>query len=298
MSAGETGAAPPDVSVVTIFHNEARHLADAVDSVLDQAGPRWELVLVDDGSSDDSTAIARSFAADQPDRIRYTAHPGHTNRGMSASRNLGLAEARGRWLTFLDADDVWLPGKLEAQLSALERHPDVEVLVSPAQWWRTGPGGDPSATDWVQTLGHDVDGEAVVDPPELVIDFLEDEWRSICDLVILRERAVAVGGYEERFRDMFEDQVFHAKVLSRCPALVTSDWWYRYRQHPEACTASSHREGSHRAARRRYLEWLAGRLREGSSPELERVVRAHLRRARHPHLTRALRRLSPAVGGP
>jgi hypothetical protein len=151
----------------------------------------------------------------------------------------------------------------------------------------------------VQSLGPGGADPTVVDPPSLLLDFLDDEWRSICDLVISRRAAELVGGYEPEFRGMYEDQVFHAKVLATSPALVTSTWWYRYRQHAEACTTASHRAGAHRPARLRYLRWLRGRLRStgDGQPELQRVVRSHLRRARYPRVVRVVDRFSASSVG-
>lgn len=285
----------PDVSVITIFLDEERFLPEAVASVVAQQDCRWELLLVDDGSTDGSPAIARALAEADPDRIRYLTHPGGGNRGMSAARNLGIAQARGRWLTFLDADDVWCPGKLQAQLDALAAVASVDVLVSPATWWYGHPDAGPDASNWTQTLGPSAPGDVVVEPPDLVVDFLLDEWRSICDLVISREVAIAVGGYEPLFRGMYEDQAFHAKVLSHCTALVTTRSWYRYRQHDGTCTATSHGAGSHLAARRRYLRWLAGHLDDHPAHDpgghLRSVVDSQRRRIRHPRLSRVLRRV-------
>ena len=290
----------PAVSVITIIHNEERFLAEAIDSVLAQRDVDWELVLVDDGSTDASSDIVRWYADRHPDRLRHLEHPGGVNRGMSASRNLGIAQSTGRWLSFLDADDLWLPGKLAAQLAVLDRHPGVEVLASPAQGWRSWSGADDQGEDWVQKLGPDGPGETVVEPPGLLVDFLDDEWRSICDLVVSRRAVDAVGGYEPAFRGMYEDQVFHAKVVMRFPVVVTRRWWYRYRQHPGACTATSHRAGGHGAARRHYLDWLWRHLGDqgSASTELERLVRRHRRRARYPRLARGADRLRIVAGGP
>src|SRR3954451_25115181 len=85
-----TEATPPRVSVVTPFLNAERFLAEAVDSVLAQTYTDWELLLVDDGSSDGSTEVARNYVGLNPARVRYLEHPGHMNRGTSASRNLGI----------------------------------------------------------------------------------------------------------------------------------------------------------------------------------------------------------------
>ena len=111
------------VSCIVIFLNEERFLAEAIDSVLAQTHESWELLLVDDGSTDGSAAIAREFAERHPDRVRYLRHPGRANLGMSAARNLGLAHARGRYVGFLDADDAWLPGQAAEQVEILDSRP-------------------------------------------------------------------------------------------------------------------------------------------------------------------------------
>src|SRR5262245_51717549 len=90
------------VSIVTPFLNAGTFIQEAVDSVLVQTYPHWELLLVDDGSTDESTAIAQAFAAAHPHRIRYLSHEGCVNKGASASRNLGTRVARGKYVAFLD----------------------------------------------------------------------------------------------------------------------------------------------------------------------------------------------------
>ena len=104
------------VSVITIFLNAEKFIHEAIESVFAQ----W---LVDDGSTDASAEIARRFANQQSRKVRYLEHVGHKNRGMSASRNLGIRNANGRYSAFLDADDVWLPEKLERQVPIFESQP-------------------------------------------------------------------------------------------------------------------------------------------------------------------------------
>ena len=99
----------PAVTCVLIFLDGAQFIDEAIRSVVAQGDDvDWELILVDDGSTDESTAIARRWASDDA-RIRYLEHEGHANLGMSASRNAGVAAARGDLIGFLDCDDVWLP---------------------------------------------------------------------------------------------------------------------------------------------------------------------------------------------
>jgi len=117
----ETGAPShrpgPRVSVIIPFHNAAATLAEAMDSVLAQTVPDWEAVLIDDGSTDDGAAMIQSMARRDP-RVRLLRLP--ANIGTARARNAGIAAARGRFIAFLDADDRWLPMKLERQLPVLE----------------------------------------------------------------------------------------------------------------------------------------------------------------------------------
>src|SRR5262245_24155101 len=103
-SAFDTPVKSGAVSVIIIFMNAQAFISDAIDSVFAQTYTNWELLLVDDGSTDASTQIALSFANGNPGRVRYLEHSGHRNRGMSASRNLGIQHAGGEYIGFLDAD--------------------------------------------------------------------------------------------------------------------------------------------------------------------------------------------------
>ena len=123
------------VSVITIFLDEERFLAEAVESVIAQTYENWELLLVDDGSTDGSTEMARGFVERFPERIRYLEHEGHENRGASASRNLGIHYARGDYIALLDADDMWLSHKLRRQLEIMDSHPEVGMLCGASEYW-------------------------------------------------------------------------------------------------------------------------------------------------------------------
>jgi glycosyltransferase involved in cell wall biosynthesis len=125
----------PLVSGIIIFLNAERFIQEAIESVFAQAYAAWELLLVDDGSTDGSTAIARRYAAQHPGRVRYLEHPGHRNHGISASRNLGIRNAKGAYIALLDADDVWLPYKLERQVAILDSQPEASMVYGSTQYW-------------------------------------------------------------------------------------------------------------------------------------------------------------------
>jgi glycosyltransferase involved in cell wall biosynthesis len=118
--------------------NGEKFLEEAVDSVLAQSYPDWELLLVDDGSNDTSAHIAHPYVGRFPDKVRYLNHDNHHNRSASASRNLGNNSAKGELIAFLDADDVWLPHKLERQVEIMRKHPDA-LVYGLTQYCTDGP---------------------------------------------------------------------------------------------------------------------------------------------------------------
>jgi len=111
----------PRISVVIPAYNAARYVAEAVDSVLAQSLPPREVIVVDDGSTDDTEAVVRRFQ----DRVRYVRQP---NGGSAAARNRGIREARGELIALLDADDVWFPEKLKKQWECLRDHPEAGLV--------------------------------------------------------------------------------------------------------------------------------------------------------------------------
>src|SRR5688572_17353771 len=125
----------PTVTVVVIFLNGERFIREAIDSVMAQTLDSWELMLVDDGSTDGSTRIARDFAAEHPGKIHYLEHPAHANRGMSASRNVGVRAGRGKYIALLDCDDVWHPEKLARQVEILDRHGEAMMVYNATLNW-------------------------------------------------------------------------------------------------------------------------------------------------------------------
>jgi glycosyltransferase involved in cell wall biosynthesis len=207
-------AADPMVSIIMIFLNADRFMREAIESVVTQTFDDWELLLVDDGSSDGSTALAGEYQARFPSRVRYLEHPGHRNRGMSASRNLGVAEARGRLIAFLDADDVWLPDKLRRQVALLEAQPEAALLYGGTLYWYGWTGrAEDLARDRVPSAG--IGADRLYRPPALatlLYPLGEGTAPSMSNLMCRRSLIDEVGGFEESFQGFYEDQAFLAKV--------------------------------------------------------------------------------------
>ena len=121
-SPAERADCGPSISVVIPCHNAAAFLRATIASILGQTEPVLEVIVVDDGSTDDSARIAELFGPP----VRVVRQP---NQGESAARNRGIEAAAGDWVAFLDADDLWLPTKIELQSEAIRSAPADVVCV-------------------------------------------------------------------------------------------------------------------------------------------------------------------------
>jgi glycosyltransferase involved in cell wall biosynthesis len=120
----------PKVSICIPSYNHARFLPAAIESALAQTYRPLEVVIVDDGSTDESFKIAESYAAEYPTLVKVFTHEGHLNRGISATVNLGFEKASGVYYSGLPSDDILYPDKIERQVEFLEARPDVGFVYS------------------------------------------------------------------------------------------------------------------------------------------------------------------------
>jgi glycosyltransferase involved in cell wall biosynthesis len=283
------------VSIVTPFLDAREFLADAVESVLAQSHEDWELLLVDDGSADGSLDLARSLASRDAERIRILpADP--ARRGAAAARNRGIAAAGGVLVAFLDADDVYSPGKLENDVEALATDAAAACVYGASRWWHDGVPG----RDWTERLGVAVD--RTYQPPVLFVRILMEERGDIpctCGVMVRKSALDAVGGFEERFA-LYEDQSLWAKLFLAYPARVRSGCDARYRQHAASTSMRATRRGDYdrfrpHRARVAWLEWLKDYASASKAPiEVTAAIKAALVEASGPHrvnVGRKLRRL-------
>src|SRR5262249_31632780 len=156
---------------------------------------------------DGSTDIARDYAGRFPEKIRYLEHEGHANRGSSCARNLGIRDAKGAYIAFLDADDVWTPDKLRRQTALLASHPQAALVYGLSQWWYSWAGVSGGGEhDFVHGLG--VPANAVIRPPELLWRWVVNQDAAIpnpSSILVRRDVIGKVGAFEERFRGMYDD---------------------------------------------------------------------------------------------
>lgn len=292
MNVGEPGSVPaasPRVTVIMVFHDARRFIDEAVASIRAQTFPGWELLLVDDGSRDGSREIAESLAAVDAARMRVLQHPGRCNLGISASRSLGVSEARGEFLAFLDADDVYLPDRLARHVEQLDRHADVALVQSRVQFWHSWQPGVAGAREDSLEPGLPMSPGQPIDPPHLLVLLLRSKGYTVpavCSLTIRTREVRSVGGFEASFRTAYEDQVLLAKLYAQCRTLVLDEVLARYRQHSASVVHQLEREGTYvpgwpNPAERAFLDWLQRYI--DTSARESTALRDALRAARLPY---------------
>jgi glycosyltransferase involved in cell wall biosynthesis/CelD/BcsL family acetyltransferase involved in cellulose biosynthesis len=257
------------VSVTIPFYNAERFLRETVESVLAQTYAAWELLLVDDGSTDGSTEIAQSYAASCRGKIFYLEHPGHRNLGVNAARNLGARNSRGQFLAFLDSDDIWLPTKLEVNVAAMIEHGDAGFIFGSTEYWyEWDADGNNHRKNEVPVLAP---GEALYRPPALLArSFPLGDYGAPCPCSFLLRRWAfeRIGGFDEGFNpstyQMYEDVAFLAKVYLHIPIFVSGACLDKNRCNRFSMTRQPQTVKSEEAARRFYFRWLAGYLRQNS----------------------------------
>lgn len=237
MVAGATRDSGPSVSVIIPTYNRAHFVVDAVTSVLTQDFPDFEVIVVDDGSTDQTVAAMAQF---NDYRLVFVQQK---NRGRSQARNRALEMARGRYIAFLDSDDLYMPGKLALQVDYLDRHPDVGMVYTSAHCvdYSGRPLNDryiASVSGWIYTS----------------IAFFRPVTITLPTVMARRELFARAGGFDEKMH-RFEDTDMWRRIskLARIEAMPA--FTCRLRTHAENSLAAQDPEQIVRA-----LDYYVGKI--------------------------------------
>ena len=250
---------PPAVSIVMPLYNGAAFLDETVASVLAQTLTDFELLIIDDGSQDESFPLAEAWAA-RDARIKVLTHPGHDNRGCSATRNRGLGKTRADLIAFIDADDTWPTRKLAHQAALFAQHSELGLVGGAAIYWDSWEGGE----DWLVVAGHKMD--SIVPRGEAnLLTYPLGKAQAPCPSTLMVRRTLIdrIGGFEEEFHgplQLYEDQAFLAKCYIEAPVYFASETYCHYRQHDESIVASVVGSGRYDEVRSYFLNWFEAYL--------------------------------------
>jgi GT2 family glycosyltransferase len=202
----------PKISVIIPTYNSAKYIAQAIESVLAQTYSDYEIIVVDDGSTDDTVAVLRPYL----DRITYIYQD---NKKLPAARNAGIAASSGAYLAFLDSDDLFLPDKLAVQTRCLDERPDVGLVASGYQY----------VDEAGQLLAE---SQSWVDRPAITLESLLFGGLTPPVAVLLRrEWFDRVDGFDEQFAYCEDMDLWYRLALAGCPMVWEPAIVCQYRLH-------------------------------------------------------------------
>lgn len=207
----------PKVSVVIPSYNAMTYLPKTIESVLKQTFTDYEVLIVNDGSSDHIVEWASQIT---DLRVKLISQE---NQGVSAARNTGIAQAQGQYIAFLDADDLWEPTKLEKQLSCLEANPSVGLVYT----WTAliDQFGQPTRRVWVSHVEGNVWEQIVV-----------DDMISNGSSAMVRRRCFEAAGVFDPKISSSEDRDMWTRIAVHYPFAVVKEFLTLYRRHPHNTT--------------------------------------------------------------
>lgn len=207
----------PKISVVIPTYNYGRFVAEAIESALGQSLTPLEIIVIDDGSTDDTGTVVQAFG----DRVRYI---GQKNAGVCAARNRGVAESGGELIAFLDADDIWEPEKLEQQVAIFAEDPEIGMVHCAMREFDSATG---------ETVAFRTKGLAGQVADDLLL--MEEPAVNVSGSSVMVTRAAFddVGGFDTRMK-CGEDWDFCYRVARKYKVGFVSEPVLNYRRHVAA----------------------------------------------------------------
>ncbi len=249
----------PRISIVMPFLNGANYLSEAIHSILAQDLEDWELILVDDGSTDASSAMAAKFARRHPN-IQLVNHPNRDNRGLAASRVRGTDFATGEYLMFLDHDDVLFPDALSSMVRVLDENWNAAAVFACTVFWAFDP--KVSSRDTMQS--HYPLPPGMIDGGKMLRDLVRSDHHhpAICSTLFRRAVLLSVRDTTPAYDGMYEDTAVLFKLLCRNDVYLLERPVSSYRLHAQSMSHQAQTQGTftptgYNADRHRFLRWVA-----------------------------------------
>jgi glycosyltransferase involved in cell wall biosynthesis len=225
------------VSVIIPVHNSAKFIAETLDCVLRQTAPPAEVIIVNDGSTDNSVSVIQEFG--ESVRLITTEHG-----GVCAARNLGASISKENWLAFCDHDDLWLPTKLEKQLRLANEAPEIHCVLTDYAEITDGVVANRSHFSWAPrdfwVQEQHKTGFVVREPITGKLTTFQPGITSTP--IVKREFYQRVGGFDSVVEFGAEDTCFHFRCLSVVPFGIVPEVLMHYRRHPDSRSADTLRQ--------------------------------------------------------
>ena len=216
----------PFVSVIIPLYNGRRYIEECLRSVLSQTYNNYEIIVVNDASTDGSIDIVKNLAKDFLGRIRIISHDDELNHGIAASRNLGIREAKGEYIAFLDQDDIWLDRRLEKQVKILRRYPGTTLVY--AQTFFIDEKGEITLRGKHYSTGGRGYGKK---PQNVFYKIIRENFIPTLTVLVKKESLQEYGCFEEGPRHEYEDWLLWSKIAYKEEFLFIPEALTKYRLH-------------------------------------------------------------------
>jgi glycosyltransferase involved in cell wall biosynthesis len=217
----------PRVSIITPTYNAAKYLPAAIDSVLGQTCTDWELIIVDDGSTDNTRSLVASYLPILGEKLRYLYQ---SNRGQSAARNAGLQVAKSEFVATLDADDLWLPTRLARGLAIMDRCSHVGLVHSKVA--RVDIHGD--------IVGY-FDFPAKYQAGKIAVNIYDRRANILSPTVLLRRQCLEVVGFFDETLAATEDRDLWFRIAERYEVAYIDEILAHLRRTPGSASSDASR---------------------------------------------------------
>jgi glycosyltransferase involved in cell wall biosynthesis len=211
----------PAISVIMPTYNQAQYISEAIQSVLGQTYPEFELVVVDDGSIDETPNI---LAGLQDPRLRVIRQP---NAGLSAARNTGIRESSAPLVTFLDSDDYFLPDKLEVLSRFLEEHSEIDLVAGRVRY--------------IDPMGSTIPGSEIAPAQLSLSELLRGNPICVSGVLMKRKCFESAGVFDETLRACEDWDLWLRLLVQGCQMASVDHYVAAYRIHPGQMTSQSER---------------------------------------------------------
>ena len=233
----------PLVSVVVPLFNGGNYIKDTLMSILSQSYDNFEILVVDDSSSDDGPIKVSEFMEQYPDKIRMLSHPDHKNLGVAPSRNVAIRNAKGYYIAFLDQDDIWLPDKLEKQIVALQQYPEASLVYAKVIY--IDEGGKEKKIRGI----HPTYGKGVVGNPRNVFSkLIQEDFIPNLTVLVKKSCLERVGLLDEGPRYEYEDWLLLSKLAYFYKFLFIPEVLGKWREHSSNYSSNIFNTGQFRDA--------------------------------------------------
>lgn len=227
----------PLVSVITPIYNGYKYIDQCVESVVLQSYENWELLLIDDGSTDQSLEKIYKWI-NKDSRIKFLAHPNNSNKGVSLTRNLGITYSSGKYIALLDCDDIWFSEKLQKQVEILEDDPELTLVYCKAVVI-DDDGFSLDKSNKNIEFPH-IAGNGYPGKHNIFNELLNEIIWIPCPTVVFPKKIInEIGGFQENLKHQCEDLIFFILASNLGAAYFINDFLAEYRIHSNSYTSKN-----------------------------------------------------------